>query len=72
MKKLVILFLTFLIVLTFATAFAISAQTKSPENNTNHIYIDPGHGSLDGGAGGNNIYEITLTLAIGLKLAQVL
>ena len=72
MKKLVILFLTFLIVLTFTTAFAISAQTKSTENKTNHIYIDPGHGGFDGGAVGNNIYEKTLTLAIGLKLAQYL
>lgn len=36
------------------------------------IAIDPGHGGIDGGANGNGLTEKDITLAIALKLADIL
>lgn len=36
------------------------------------VAIDPGHGGIDGGAGGNGVTEKDITLAIAAKLAEIL
>ncbi|MBN6205688.1 N-acetylmuramoyl-L-alanine amidase [Ralstonia pickettii] len=36
------------------------------------IYIDPGHGGTDGGAAGNGLVEKNVTLAIALKVRDIL
>ena len=72
MKKLIILFLTFLIVFALGTAFTVFSQTNRLRDSSYHIYIDPGHGGFDGGAVGNETAEKAITLAIGLQLARYL
>lgn len=73
MKKSAILFLTFItfifVIISFCSVIKIVYA-----NNSNIIYIDPGHGGFDGGALSKNkeVIEKDLVLEISLKLAYYL
>lgn len=66
MKKLSVL--TLLIVLA-ASIFIAVAQTPSEQGIT--IFVDPGHGGVDGGASIGEVKESTLTLQIAKKMKEV-
>ena len=65
MKK--ISFLMAFLVCIFSIFFYIEAEGPSPTI----IYIDPGHGGMDGGAVVDGVKESTLTLAFSKKIKEV-
>lgn len=70
MKKIVIIYLILFLMVGF---FCLEISGTIKKDNGYVIYIDPGHGGIDGGAiGSDGTYEKDITLAISLKLRDIL
>ncbi|MDD4601062.1 hypothetical protein SDC9_13885 [bioreactor metagenome] len=67
---LVVMALNFLTLRYFVAADVDTADLAHLQGHS--IAIDPGHGGIDGGANGNGLTEKEITLAIALKLREIL
>lgn len=62
-------FLYFLVFLLMFSYLNIKVEAKEDENV---IFIDPGHGGMDGGCSHEELIEKNINLKIGLKLKKIL
>lgn len=70
MKKITIIYL---ILFVITGIFCIEINGSIKKDNGTVIFIDPGHGGVDGGAiGSDGTYEKDITLSIALKLRDIL
>ncbi len=70
MKKITIIYL---ILFVITGIFCIEINGSINKDNGTVIFIDPGHGGVDGGAiGSDGTYEKDITLSIALKLRDIL